>query len=68
MRWDGDGDDGPGDGDNVDDDPDDARRDDDDDDNDFPLRERISPMDFCMPESLLLFIWFPPRGGGEKLI
>ena len=51
MRW-GDSGEGVVGGDGVDDDPDGARRDDGDDGNDFPLREGISPADFCLPESL----------------
>ena len=43
----------------VDDDPDGARRDDDGDD--FPLREGIFLADFCLLESFLPSLWFPPR-------
>ena len=51
MRWGDDGEGAAGE-DGVDDDPDDARRDDGDNGNDFPLREGISPVDLCLPESL----------------
>ena len=53
MKWSG-GDDGDAGGD--DDDPDEVRRDDDDDGDDFPLREGISPADFCLPESFSLSV------------
>ena len=29
-----------------------------------PLREGISPADFCLPESFSLSVCFPPRSGG----
>jgi hypothetical protein len=33
-----------------------------------PLREGISPIDFCLPESFCLSLCFPPsRGGGVYL-
>ena len=48
------------------DDDDGAQWDDDDDDDDFPLREGISPVDFFLPESLFLSIWFPLRHDGKK--
>ena len=68
MRWDGGGDDGADDGDGVDDDHDDARRDGDDDGSDSPLREGNSPADFSLPELFFLSVWFPPSGGGGKII
>ena len=62
-------DDGAHGADDVDDDPDDARHDDDDDDgDDSPIRERIFSTDFCLPESFLLSIFFPPRRSGVKPI
>jgi hypothetical protein len=34
----------------------------------FPLREGISPVDFCLPESFSLSGVFPPRRGGGVYI
>ena len=65
MRWDR-GDEGVVGGDDVDDDPDGAQCDDDSDD--FPLWEGISPVDFCLSDSFLLSVSFPPRDGGGKII
>ena len=67
MRWSG-GDEGAIGGNYVDDDLGGARRDDDYDGNDFSLREGVSSIDFCLLESFLLSVWFPPRVGGRKLI
>jgi hypothetical protein len=43
-----------------DDDPDGAQLDGGDNGDDFPLREGISPTDFCMPESFLSVCVFRP--------
>ena len=68
MKWgDDDDDDGAGGGDDVYDDPDDARCDGDDDGDDFPLREGF-PDRFLPVEEFFLSVWFPPRGGGGKII
>ena len=67
MRWDGDGDDGADDGDGVDDAPDDAWRDGDDDGGDSPPPGGKFPGRFLPDGALLLFVWFPPRGGGGKI-
>jgi hypothetical protein len=32
-----------------------------------PLREGISPTDFCLPESFLSWCFLPRRGGGVYL-
>ena len=58
------GDDGDDDGDDGDDDPNEVQLDDGDDGDDFPLREGISPADFCLPEGSFLSGVFPPRRGG----
>ena len=68
MRWDGGGDDGVDGGDDVDDDPDDARRDGDDDDGDPPPLGGKFPGRFLPVGALLLSVWFPPRGGGGKIV
>ena len=67
MRWDGDGDDGADDGDGVDDDPDDAWHDGDDAGGDSPSPGGKFLGRFLPAGALLLFVWFPPRGGGGKL-
>ncbi|KAK1641634.1 hypothetical protein QYE76_059439 [Lolium multiflorum] len=58
------GDDGVDGGDDDDDDPSEVQLDDGDDGDDFPLREGISPADFCPPESSFLSGVSPPRRGG----
>ena len=68
MRWDGGGADGADGGDDADDIPDDARREGDDDGGDSPLREGNSPTVLLPAGALLLSVWFPPRGGGGKII
>ena len=68
MRWDGGGDDGADDGDDVDDEPDDAQRDCDDDGFPPPEGRGNFPGRFLPAGALLLYVWFPPRGGGEKFL
>ena len=68
MRWDGGGDDGADGGDDVDDDPDDARRGGGDDDGDPPHPGGKFPGRSLPVRALLLSVWFPPRGGGGKII
>ena len=65
MHGDGDGADGE---DDVDDDLDDARCDDDDGGDDFPLWEGISPAESPRQEGLSLFVSFPSRRGGGKIL
>ena len=55
--WNGDDGDGGGD-DDDDDDPDEVQLDGGDDGDDFPLREGISPADFCLPECFSLSVVF----------
>ena len=68
MIWDGDGDDGSDGGYGVDDDSDDVWRDGDDDGGDSPTPGGKFPGRFLPAGALLLFVWFPPRGGGGKII
>ena len=67
RRSGGGGDDGVGDGHDDDDDPDEVQLDDGDDGDDFPLREGISPVYFCLPESFSLSVVFRPVAAAEYL-
>ena len=68
MRWESGGDDGADGGDDVDDDPDDAQRDGDDDEGDSPPPGGKFPGRFLPAGAFLLSVWFPPRGGGRKIL